>query len=45
MDGKKDHKKLTPTNTKQEMLQAYNALLKEMEEKREGELKPEKKIE
>ncbi len=45
MDGKKDHKKLTPTNTKQEMLQAYNALLKELEEKREGELKPEKKIE
>ncbi|MDO8724172.1 MAG: hypothetical protein Q7J31_18380 [Syntrophales bacterium] len=45
MDGKKDHKKLTPTNTKQEMLQAYNALLKELEEKQEGELKPEKKIE
>jgi len=45
MDGKKDHKKLTPTNTKQEMLQAYNTLLKELEEKREGELKPEKKIE
>ena len=45
MDGKKDHKKLTPTNTKQEMLQAYNALLKELEEKQEGELRPEKKIE
>ena len=45
MDGKKDHKKLTPTNTKQEMLQAYNVLLKELEEKQEGELKPEKKIE
>jgi len=45
MDGKKDHKKLTPTNTKQEMLLAYNGLLKELEEKQEGELKPEKKIE
>jgi hypothetical protein len=45
MDEKKDRKKLTATNTKQEMLQAYNALLKELEEKREGELKPEKKIE
>jgi len=45
MDGKKDHKKLTPTNTKQEMLQAYNVLLKELEEKQEGELRPEKKIE
>lgn len=45
MDGKKDHKKLTPTNTKQEMLQAYNTLLKELEEKQLGELKPEKKIE
>src|SRR3990172_6390895 len=45
MDGKKDHKKLTPTNTKQKMLQAYNVLLKELEEKQEGELKTEKKIE
>ncbi len=45
MDGKKDHKKLTPTNTKQEMLAAYNSLLKDLEEKQGGELKPEKKIE
>ena len=45
MDGKKDHKKLTPTNTKQEMLLAYNTLLKELDEKQVGELKPEKKIE
>jgi hypothetical protein len=45
MDGKKDFKKLTPTNTKQEMLMAYNSVLKELEEKQAGELKPEKRIE
>lgn len=45
MDGKNERKKLAITNTKQEMLQAYNALLKELEEKQEGEMKPEKKIE
>ena len=45
MDEKKEQKKLTMTNTKQEMLQAYNTLLKELEEKQAGELKPEKKIE
>lgn len=45
MEGKKEPKKLALTNTKQEMLQAYNTLLKEMETRREGELKPEKKIE
>jgi hypothetical protein len=33
------------TSTKQEMLHAYNTLLKQMEEKQAGELKPEKKIE
>ena len=33
------------TNTKQEMIQAYNTLLKQLEEKQAGELKPEKKIE
>lgn len=45
MEGKKETRKLTLTSTKQEMLQAYNTLLKELETKREGELKPEKKIE
>jgi len=45
MEGKNDHKKLTLTSTKQEMLQAYNTLLKELEARQAGELKPEKKIE
>jgi hypothetical protein len=45
MDEKKEQKKLAMTNTKQEMIQAYNTLLKQMEEKQAGELKPEKKIE
>ncbi|MFH1083546.1 MAG: hypothetical protein V1751_09155, partial [Pseudomonadota bacterium] len=45
MDEKKEHKKLAMTNTKQEMIQTYNALLKQLEEKQAGELKPEKKIE
>ncbi len=45
MEGKKDSKKLALTSTKQEMLQAYNSLVKELEAKQEGELKPEKKIE
>ena len=38
-------KKLTLSNTKQEMLEAYNVVLKQMEAQREAELKPEKKIE
>lgn len=45
MDTKREIKRLTLSNTKQEMLQAYNALLKELETKEEGELKPEKRIE
>jgi hypothetical protein len=45
MEAKNDHKKLTLTSTKQEMLQAYNTLLKELEARQAGELKPEKKIE
>ena len=45
MEGKKEHRKLTLTSTKQEMLQAYNTLLKELDARQEGELKPEKKIE
>jgi hypothetical protein len=38
-------KKLSVSNTKQEMLEAYNVVLKQMEAQREAELKPEKKIE
>jgi len=45
MEEKKEMKKLSMSSTKQEMLEAYNALLRKIQEKREGELKPEKKIE
>ena len=38
-------KKLTLSNTKQEMLEAYNTVLKQLEAQREVELKPEKKLE
>ena len=38
-------KKLSLSNTKQEMLEAYNVALKQMEAQREAEMKPEKKIE
>ncbi len=38
-------KKLTLSHTKQEMLEAYNAILKQLEAQRETELKPEKKLE
>lgn len=37
--------KMTLSNTKKEMLEAYNNLLKQLEEKREAELKPSEKIE
>jgi uncharacterized coiled-coil protein SlyX len=37
--------KPTMSNTKKEMLDSYNALLKQFQEQREKELKPEKKIE
>ncbi|MEA1936220.1 MAG: hypothetical protein U9M96_05340 [Thermodesulfobacteriota bacterium] len=37
--------KPTMSNTKKEMLDAYNVLLKQLQEKREVELKPEQKIE
>jgi len=37
--------KPTMSNTKKEMLDAYNALLRQLQEKREAELKPEQKIE
>jgi hypothetical protein len=33
------------SSTKQEMIEAYNAVLKELKEKEEGEVKPEKKLE
>jgi len=38
-------KKLTLSNTKQEMLEAYQAVLKQLEAQREAELKPEKRLE
>jgi hypothetical protein len=38
-------KKLSLTNTKQEMMEAYHSLLKQMDERKEAELKPEKKLE
>jgi len=38
-------KGLSMSSTKKEMMDAYNALLKQLQEKRETELKPEKKIE
>lgn len=38
-------KKLSLSNTKQEMMEAYQGALKLLEEKRETELKPEKKLE
>ncbi len=42
---KPETKKLSMTNTKQEMLDAYHAVLKQTQEKDEAELKPEKKLE
>ena len=38
-------KKLTLSNTKQEMLEAYQAVFKQLEAQREAELKPEKRME
>ena len=46
MEEKKfQSKKLTLSSTKQEMLEAYSAILKQLEAQREAELKPEKKLE
>jgi hypothetical protein len=45
MDDKKEIKKPSMTSTKQEMLEAYNQLQKQLQEKQAGELKPEKRIE
>jgi hypothetical protein len=36
---------LSMSNTKKEMIDTYNALLKQLQEKSEAELKPEKQIE
>jgi len=44
-DEKFQPKKLSMTNTKKQMIEAYNALLKQLEEKRASELKPERKLE
>lgn len=38
-------KRISKSSTKQEMLDAYNALLKQLQEKSRSELKPEKKLE
>ncbi len=38
-------RKLSLSNTKQEMLEAYSAVLKQLEAQREAELKPEKRLE
>lgn len=38
-------KKMSMTNTKQELLRAYNAALNQLREKRESELRPEKRAE
>lgn len=46
MESKKPEvKKLSMTSTKQEMLDAYHTVLKQLQEKNEAELKPEKKVE
>jgi hypothetical protein len=46
MDLKKSEpRKLSTGNTKQEMLDAYATVVKQLKEKEEGELRPEKKIE
>jgi hypothetical protein len=44
-EEKMQPKKLSMSNTKKEMVDAYNALLKELEEKEKATLKPEKKLE
>jgi len=44
MVERKPVKKLTATNTKQEMLDSYNDLLKQFEEKRQAEASPEARV-
>lgn len=41
---KQPEKKITISSTKKEMLEAYNQLLKELEEKEAGQVSPERKI-
>lgn len=45
MAEKAEPPKLTMTHTKEQMLKAYGQLVRQLEEKREGELKPEQKRE
>ncbi|OIP34774.1 MAG: hypothetical protein COW04_11975 [Deltaproteobacteria bacterium CG12_big_fil_rev_8_21_14_0_65_43_10] len=45
VDKKVEPKEISMSNTKQEMLATYNALLKQLHEKEEAEPKPEKKME
>ena len=45
VEKKTKPKKLTMSNTKKEMLEAYKELVKQLEERREVELKPEKEVE
>ena len=44
-DQNNQPQKLTMANTKKEMMDAYNTLLKQLKEKRQAELKPERRIE
>ena len=44
-DNRAEARKISMTSTKQEMLDAYNTLLKQHQDKRQTELKPEQKIE
>lgn len=44
-ERKSQAKKISPTSTKQEVLEAYSTLLQEIQEKKESELKPEEKRE
>lgn len=45
MEQKKEVKKISMKSTKEEMLDAYNNALKQLQEKHENEMKPEKKLE
>lgn len=45
MEQKKDTKKLSMKSTKEEMLNAYNTVLKQLQDKREIEMNPGKKME
>lgn len=44
-DPETQPRSISPASTKKEMLEAYQELLKQLEEKREAELQPEKRIE